>query len=199
MIIITTSRNPNPRTRTFCNALRGVIPDSIRLNRGTSGLKQLIIKANELYADFIIIIDSRQGNPSRIRFFYPTGTKGEFHPLELYIHGIAINQKQSKRRFVDETYKLKIRTSKPDKKYETLGKSLAEIFDTDFAIIKRPSESELKADISSSKKKKREKIIYMFIEEIKDKINLLFCKDDYLLIGPRIILRDYKFKPVKKK
>jgi rRNA maturation protein Rpf1 len=68
-IFVTTSRNSTPTMRTFCNDLRRMIPNTVRVNRGKMSLDEVAEKALEQEANRVIIIDGWRGGPGKIRFF----------------------------------------------------------------------------------------------------------------------------------
>mgnify|MGYP000020469244 CR=1 FL=1 len=60
-IIITTSRRPTRRIRSFCSDLERSIPNSIKITRGKLSFENLIEKALKLEADRLItLIDGRE-------------------------------------------------------------------------------------------------------------------------------------------
>ncbi|MHA1789955.1 MAG: hypothetical protein ACTSWR_00325 [Candidatus Helarchaeota archaeon] len=196
MIIITTSRRPKPPTRILCKFLTNLIPNSIKFNRGRSSLKDLIIKANELNSNLIILIDSLKGNPSRIRFFKIDGIEGKFHPLEIYIQGTFLGYEKLKRKIVNKNSKIEIRAIQKDKKITLLGENLAQIFNTNFIISPLPLK---KINYRNGIKhetpiKSSEKLIYIYLIKINSKINIIFCKKNLEMLGPRIIIKDFKLK-----
>nr|WP_292319269.1 hypothetical protein [Caldisphaera sp.] len=70
-ILITSSRDPSQRTRTFINELSSVLPDSIKITRGKLSLEDLnyiILKYN---MEKLIIIGEFKGNPGRIEIYNP--------------------------------------------------------------------------------------------------------------------------------
>jgi len=69
LILLTTSRRPIERIRTFCRDLACSIPDVVRVNRGKMSLDGVGEKAIELDADKIIIVDRWHGGPGKISLF----------------------------------------------------------------------------------------------------------------------------------
>jgi U3 small nucleolar ribonucleoprotein protein IMP4 len=67
-MLITTSRKPSQRTRSFGRALERVLP-SLYLNRGKMSLREVFLKAKEIGSDSVMVISERDGNPSRLEFF----------------------------------------------------------------------------------------------------------------------------------
>jgi len=194
LILITTSRRPIPITRTFCNQLSRVIPNSKRINRGTAGINDLIIKANEENADLVIIIDSSKGNPSRIRFLKIEGIQGDFYPFELYLKGVDLYPKYSRKKKVSEKAKLEIISLSENKRIINLGKILSDIFNCEFKCIPNLIKPGLRKIVIEDYKKNKEKKSYLVLDIINKKINILFFDEDFYQIGPRIIVKDYIIK-----
>jgi len=69
-ILLTTSRNPAPSIRTFCNDLIRVIPGIVRVNRGKMSMDEVAEKALEYGADRVVIVDRWHGGPGKIEFFH---------------------------------------------------------------------------------------------------------------------------------
>lgn len=91
MILITTSRRPTRRIRTFCNDLSRCIPNSIRINRGKLSREGLAEKALELEADRVMIVDRWKGGPGKIELFNVNESLVGFPPL-IYIRGIKLQR-----------------------------------------------------------------------------------------------------------
>jgi U3 small nucleolar ribonucleoprotein protein IMP4 len=66
-MLITTSRKPSQRTRSFCKSLVRVL-DSSYINRGKMSLRDVLIKSSELELDKIALVSEMKGNPSKIDF-----------------------------------------------------------------------------------------------------------------------------------
>ena len=67
-ILLTTSREPTDKIRTFCNDITHSIPNVIRVNRGKLSLDGVAEKALELHADHVVIIDRSKEGFANIRF-----------------------------------------------------------------------------------------------------------------------------------
>ncbi len=70
-IIVTTSRRPNRRIRSFVKELVETIPGSIKLTRGHLSMQDLAFEAQNLGADRVIIVADRRGNPGIMRVYKP--------------------------------------------------------------------------------------------------------------------------------
>jgi rRNA maturation protein Rpf1 len=92
-IIITTSRRPPPRTRSLVKDLVGTIPNTIKLTRGHMNMDELAVEAKIHDADRVIIISSKKGNPSLIRFYIIRGNKLE-NISSLKILGVTLAREQ---------------------------------------------------------------------------------------------------------
>ena len=69
MILLTTSRRPTGRIRTFCRDLANSIPDILRVNRGKMSLDSVAEKAIEVDANRVIIVEKRHGTSGTINLF----------------------------------------------------------------------------------------------------------------------------------
>ncbi len=92
MILLTTSRRPTSRIRTFCHDLARSIPNIIRINRGKLNLDGIAERALEFNADRAVIVDRWRGGPGKIELFQ-IGPKGfiPIFPL-MYIAGIRLKR-----------------------------------------------------------------------------------------------------------
>ncbi|GAB6147685.1 Brix domain-containing protein [Stetteria hydrogenophila] len=93
-IIVTTSRAPSPRTRSFVKDLVAVLPGAERLTRGHLTLEELAIAARTRGADRVVVVGERRGNPSIIRVYEPT--LGAASPLRnivtFIVAGVALSR-----------------------------------------------------------------------------------------------------------
>ena len=71
-MLITTSRKPSQRTRSFCKSLVRVLNSSY-INRGKMSLRDVLIKSSEMGYDKTAVISQMKGNPSRIDFHKEDG------------------------------------------------------------------------------------------------------------------------------
>jgi U3 small nucleolar ribonucleoprotein protein IMP4 len=68
-MLLTTSRRPTGRIRTFCRDLACSIPDAVRVNRGKMSLDGVAEKAIEVDADRVVVVDRWHGGPGKISLF----------------------------------------------------------------------------------------------------------------------------------
>jgi len=68
-IVVTTSRRPSPRTRSFVKDLVSVLPGALRVTRGHLTMDELGVLASSHGADRLVVVGERKGNPSIIRVY----------------------------------------------------------------------------------------------------------------------------------
>jgi rRNA maturation protein Rpf1 len=69
LILLTTSRRPTGRIRSFCRDLVNSIPNIKRVNRGKMSLNGLAEKAIELETNKILLLERWHGGPGKINLF----------------------------------------------------------------------------------------------------------------------------------
>ena len=67
MILITTSRKPGRKTRTFSRDLQRALPNSLYINRGKGSIEDIVELALAQGFMRILIVGETKGNPSLIR------------------------------------------------------------------------------------------------------------------------------------
>ncbi|HUU78253.1 MAG TPA: hypothetical protein VMX55_07890 [candidate division Zixibacteria bacterium] len=67
--MLTTSRNPSQRTRSFIRDLVRVIPWSFHFTRGSCSLKDLADEIENLGINRLLILHEKKGNPSLMKFY----------------------------------------------------------------------------------------------------------------------------------
>ncbi|MEM0014061.1 MAG: hypothetical protein QXS42_07345 [Zestosphaera sp.] len=70
-LIITTSREPSRRTRSFVNDLVRVVPNSLRFNRGKATYKDLALLVKRQNSRGVLMVMERKGNPSALKYLIP--------------------------------------------------------------------------------------------------------------------------------
>ncbi len=92
MILLTTSRRPTRRIRTFCKDLANSIPDTIRINRGKLNLDGVAEKSIEFNADRVIIVNRWKGGPGKIEFFRVESSGLKRFPPTIYVKGVKLRR-----------------------------------------------------------------------------------------------------------
>lgn len=88
--LITTSRRPTRRTRSFCKDLQRVLPSAFRVNRGKMNLIDIALKALELNVNRVILVSVFKGNPGRIHFFSVSNDSFAEIPPLINIRGVKL-------------------------------------------------------------------------------------------------------------
>jgi U3 small nucleolar ribonucleoprotein protein IMP4 len=91
-LLITTSRRPSKRTRSFIKDL-ALIFGGVKFNRGKYSLEELIARLGD--EDRLVVVDTKKGNPSRMRIY------GKHGLLKTYL----IRKVKLLREFKDIDYK----------------------------------------------------------------------------------------------
>ena len=127
-ILLTTSREPTDKIRTFCNDIAHSIPNVIRVNRGKLSLDGVAEKASEIHADRIVIVDRGKVGFANIKFFR-TDASGltPFPPL------INIASVRLRREFEAKTKRIKslaiLMPSESSLTVKRLADSIGDFFD----------------------------------------------------------------------
>lgn len=89
-ILLTTSRRPTSRIRSFCRDFAVCLPNIIRVNRGKLNFDGIIEKALEINANRVAIVDRWKGGPGKIQLFLiKEASLTPVNPI-IYIRGIKI-------------------------------------------------------------------------------------------------------------
>jgi len=127
-VLVTTSREPTDKIRTFCNDIAHVMPNVIRVNRGKLSLDEIAEKALELNVDRVVIVDRGEHGFANMQFFR-IGVSGlaPFYPL------ISIANVRFRREFEVRTKSIKslaiVMPSEYSSVTKRLVKSLSDFFD----------------------------------------------------------------------
>lgn len=73
-MLITTSRKPSKRTRSFCQYLNRVFISEYT-NRGKMSMRDVLLKAANLGYSYVAVVFEYNGNPSKITFFNSEGSE----------------------------------------------------------------------------------------------------------------------------
>ncbi len=91
-ILLTTSRRPTNKIRSFCNDFASCLPDAVRINRGKLNIDGIAEKALEINANRVIIIDRWKGGSGKSSFFLVKETGLTPVPPIIYIMGIKLRR-----------------------------------------------------------------------------------------------------------
>ncbi len=90
--LITTSREPTRRIRSFIKDLNKVIPGSVRVNRGKKSVEDLARECLRYGLSRALIVFRAKGNPGKIVFLEVTPTHYSYYPLAIYLKGIKLRR-----------------------------------------------------------------------------------------------------------
>jgi len=97
LILITTTRRPSRRTRSFVRDLYHVLPDAIRRNRGKMSLEDLNELALQLGADRVLVVGTSRGNPSSLAFYEPHPSA--IRPISvIHLRGVSLRREITDKR-----------------------------------------------------------------------------------------------------
>ncbi len=92
-ILLTSSRDPSTRTRTFMNELSSVLPNSVKITRGKLSLEDLNQMALNYNILKLVMINEYKGNPGKIQLFKPLeNSKRPEMILYATIHGVSLRK-----------------------------------------------------------------------------------------------------------
>ena len=69
-LLITTSRRPTRRVRSFCKELAKALPSTVYVNRGKMSLDEVLLESLGRGADYALIVNVRKGNPGRLDLYH---------------------------------------------------------------------------------------------------------------------------------
>ena len=94
-VLITTSREPSQRTRSFVKDLVSVIPNSERVTRGKMSTEDLIYEAEDRDAERVVVVEEKQGNPSKLIVYDLSGK-----PIYTFIlRGVSLGRERDSRAY----------------------------------------------------------------------------------------------------
>jgi rRNA maturation protein Rpf1 len=177
-ILLTTSRRPTSRIRSFCHDFAGSLPNIVRINRGKLNRDGIIEKAFEINADRVIIVDRWKGGSGKIHLFAIEETEPNPVNLLIYIKGLKL-----RREFKMKTKPVKsfiITMSNTSSRGRKIAESLAHFFDISMlpskqAIHKYSASMHISTDASG-----RPTITFVLLPELTE-------------IGPRLSLAKVMF------
>jgi len=178
-ILLTTSRNPTPRIRTFCNDLARAISGLVRVNRGKMSTDEIAEKALEYDAECVVIVDRWHGGLDSIRFFQ-IGESGLISvPPVLHVSGIRLRREFGVVK-VKPAVSLVVLASETSVRVLTIAESLSKFFAIPIALVNEavkigPTSMAISLDESN-------RIVMTFMVE-----------PNHVEVGPRIIVSGVKW------
>lgn len=182
MILITTSRRPSPRTRSLCNDLAWLLPDSFRINRGNASSDELLVLASVKGAKTLIVIDSKMGNPSAISLYSIGEEAGRSASIRFRVSQVRLQREVGKKTAKIRLFKrLVVRLREGRMETATFARVLARFLQGEFAQCVCAERS---YDMPTNA------CLVLKVEEIEDEISLRFTDMDSIVeYGPQIKIR----------
>ncbi len=177
--MLTTSRKPSHRTRSFARDLVTVIPWCFHFTRGSCSLKDLAEELTNLGINRLLILHEKKGNPSLIKFYKLVDEKIEERDYRVRIKGISLGRELRNVRsiFTSESKFSVINQSQSDFG-EQLYTMLSLFFD-----FERTRELPLDTNFKG--------IAILYSDTSEGHINLVFQQiETKKMIGPRITISD---------
>jgi len=179
--LITTSRRPTRRTRSFCKELQRVLPNAIRVNRGKMSLIDVALRALEYNVDRVILVSVFKGNPGRIRFFSVSSDSFVEIPPLINILGVKLLREFRRGRFIKVSSLIVVPVDRED---ELLNFSsfLADALKA--KVVFSPNFDDFEVDTA-----------FLRVERGRNNLfNLVFVDKFNVPIGPLIRVRSVRFK-----
>ena len=88
MILISTSRRPTSRIRSFSRDLNRVLPNCVYVNRGKQNIAGVIENARTNSADKVILVERWKGGVGRLRFYYVSSNAFTVTPPLLILRSV---------------------------------------------------------------------------------------------------------------
>src|SRR3990170_2637259 len=178
-ILLTTSRNPTPRIRTFCNDLSNAIPSIVRVNRGKMSADETAEKALELHANRVVIVDRGHGGPASIKFLQ-IGESGLVSvPPVLHVSGIRLRREFGVVK-VKPAVSLVVLASETSVRVLTIAESLSKFFVIPIALVNEA----VKIGPTS---------MAMSLDESNRIVMTFMVEPNHVEVGPRIIVSGAKW------
>ncbi|NHK32468.1 MAG: hypothetical protein FK730_14030 [Asgard group archaeon] len=177
--VITTSRKPSQRTRSFIRDMVRVIPWSFHFTRGSCSLNDLAEEMMILGINRLIIINEKKGNPSLVKFFKLDKEKLAERDYRVRLRGISLARelKRGRSKFTSES-KLKVINKSQSDFGEQLYTMLSIFFN--FERMRELPNDETMKGIAINFSDSIEKMITLDFQQIETKE----------MIGPRITVTD---------
>lgn len=174
-ILLTTSREPTAKIRTFCNDFARMIPNVVRVNRGKMGNDEIAEKALEQDAEKVVIVDRWHGGPGIIRFFKAEESGLVSIPPVVHVSGIKLIRELGAPK-VKPAVSLVILPSETSQEILKLAGALSKFFDIPVLLMGNPFEAG--STVMSLSREKAGRIMITFLSESKREV------------GPRISVSD---------
>ncbi|MBK5113781.1 MAG: hypothetical protein KGD59_00135 [Candidatus Heimdallarchaeota archaeon] len=177
--VLTTSRKPSQRTRSFIRDLVRVIPWSFHFTRGSCSLNDLADELAVLGIIRLLIVHEKKGNPSLVKFYKLDEGQLMERDYRLRIKGISLAREQRRGRSVFTA----------ESKLQVLNQSKSDFGEQLYTMLSLFFNFERKRELPRDAKMKG--IAIIFADTKEDLIILDFQQiETKEMIGPRISISD---------
>jgi len=163
LILLTTSRRPTQRIRTFCRDLVSSFPDITRVNRGKMSIDAVAEKAMELNCDHVVVIGRWHGAPGKIGLYKISLGLAAVSPL-MIIQNIRL------RRELKQTSRIKSSVitleHESSAELQRLATNLSQFFGLPVSSLSEASENHRVSLHLSFDSKQRVKMTFMLLERM---------------------------------
>lgn len=177
--VLTTSRKPSQRTRSFVRDLVRVIPWSFHFTRGSCSLNDLADELAVLGINRMLILHEKKGNPSLIKFYKLIDGKLSERDYRVRIKGISLARELNRGRSVFTA----------ESKYRVINKCKSDFGEQLYAMLSLFFNFERSRELIKEPNLKG--IAIFFSDSKEDLIKLDFQQiESGEMIGPRITISD---------
>jgi len=177
--VLTTSRKPSQRTRSFIRDLVRVIPWSFHFTRGSCSLNDLANELAVLGINRLLIIHEKKGNPSLVKFYKLVEGKLIERDYRLRIKGISLARELRRGRSIFTA----------DSKLQVINQSQSDFGEQLYTMLSLFFGFERKRELPRDVNMKG--IAILFTDTNEDLIILDFKQiETKEMIGPRISISD---------
>ncbi|BAN90376.1 Brix domain-containing protein [Aeropyrum camini] len=93
-ILVTTSRRPSPRVRSFVKDISATIPGAFRFTRGHYSMEELAREAVIRGADRVVVVGERRGNPGIMRVYSVEGPGKPENIVSFIVKGVSLSRER---------------------------------------------------------------------------------------------------------
>jgi len=172
-ILLTTSREPTAKIRTFCNDLAQVMPNVMRVNRGKMSTDEVAEKALELDAMKVVIVDRGHAGSGTIKFFKVDESGLVSIPPIIHVSSITLTRELGASRG-KPAVSLVTSPSETSKEISRLAGALSKFFNIPILLTSKPFE--VGSTVMTVSCDKTDRIVATFVSESSGEV------------GPRIVV-----------
>ena len=140
--LLTTSRRPTQRVRSFCNDVVHISPKTfIKQNRGKRNLAELAVEIYDKNLDGMILVSTSKGNPGKIDFYTIVGGGKLRRLLAMIIGGVKLLREMPYKAPRIPFRKLYVAYIEPQEELVTLATSLSKALKAPLINLSAPPDN----------------------------------------------------------